>query len=62
MLHGSVSERTVPGSELETETAAVGSVMESQFQKYRFWKRNGICDSNLETLNTNIGNVKNRKH
>ncbi|KAL0789851.1 hypothetical protein Bca101_006097 [Brassica carinata] len=24
---------------------AAGSVMESRFQKFRFWKRNGTCDS-----------------
>ena len=57
MLHGSVPQDVVPGSEAETDSEALGSVVESRIQKYRFWKRNGICDSYLETLKFEIGIV-----
>ena len=52
-------EVVVPGSEAETETdsEALGSVVESRIRKYRFWKRNGISDSYLEELKFEIGIV-----
>ncbi|KAL0663467.1 hypothetical protein Bca4012_100304 [Brassica carinata] len=57
MLHGSVPEEVVPGSETETDSEALGSMVESRIQKYRFWKRNEICDSYLEALKFEIGIV-----